>query len=113
MNNLTKITVLVLLLFLGGCAQHSGYYAGRSHSGAVGISIDSYIPFRSYYDRDVYHRRPSKQKYHAYKPRYDEHYYDNRHHHDNRHKSKHYSKRKHGKYDHGYERSSRRDYYRH
>jgi|GEM_PF-3426016 len=112
MNNFAKLTILVSILFLGGCAQHSGYYAGRSHSGAVGISVDSYIPFTSYYDHDVYLRRPVKYKSHAYNSRYDGHYYDNRHHHDNRHKSKHYSKRKPGKHDHGRDRSSRHDYYR-
>jgi len=110
MNNFAKLTVLVLFLLLGGCAQHSGYYAGRSHSGGVGISIDSYIPFTSYYEHDVYLRRPVKHKPHAYNSGYNEHYYDDRHHHhDNRYKSKHYSKRKHRKYD----RASRHDYYRH
>jgi len=73
MNNLAKLTILVSLLFLGGCAQHSGYYAGRSHSGAVGISIDSYIPFNSYYERDTYYRRPVKYKSHAYNSGYDAH----------------------------------------
>jgi len=112
MNNLAKLTILVSLLFLGGCAQHSGYYAGRSHSGGVGISVDSYIPFNSYYEHDTYHRRPVKHKSHAYNSGYDAHYYDNRHY-DNRHKNKHYSKRKHGKYNHGNDRTSRHDYYSH
>jgi len=107
MNNLAKLTILVSLLFLGGCAQHSGYYAGRSHSGGVGISIDSYIPFTSYYEHDVYLRRPVIYKSHAYNFGYGVHYYDN-HHHDNRYENKHYSKRKHRNY--GYGRSTRHGY---
>lgn len=98
MNILAKSTVVIFLLFIGGCAHHSGYYAGRSHIGRVGISVDSYIPYNAYpvdpfyHDHNVYLRRPFKRKYKAFKPRYDDYYYDH-----NRSFNKHYSRRDYGR----------------
>lgn len=83
MKILTKFSLLLLLLFLSGCAHHSGYYSGRSNAASYGVSVDAYLPYSSYstyYDRDVYIQRPIKRKYRVYQqPRYDRHYYGKQH----------------------------------
>jgi len=97
MNIFAKSTVILLLLLLAGCVRHSGYYAGRSHIGRVGISVDSYIPYNAYpfyHDPNVYLRRPFKPKHRAFKPRYEHDYYNHNHH---RSFNKHYSKRGYGR----------------
>ena len=115
MNTLKKLTILVLLLFLAGCAHHSRYYSGRSGIGTVGIRVDNYNPY--YQEYDVYLRRPVRYKYSTYKPYYDAHSYNDKHrHYKKNHKydrsfNKHYSKRDYGKHKRGheYERKGKRE----
>jgi len=104
MKIFTKVSMLFLLVFLSGCAHHSGYYSGHSNNAAFGISVDSYLPYRSYsayYDRDVYLQRPVKhKKYRDYKPHYDKRSYGKHDRYEHGH-GKHESKRrdkKHNKY---------------
>ncbi len=116
MNILEKSTILALFILLSGCAQHSGYYSGRSNIGVVGIGIDSYTSLPSYpvyYGRDNYRRQYKRHKYFAYKPYYKGHgYFDGGH--DERHEyTERYSKRKHKRYDRDYGRDIRRERYRH
>jgi len=78
MNILTKSGLLFLLLFLSGCAHHSGHYSGRSNHLAFGISIDNLLPplpplpirpHTSFYSHDAYIHKPVvKHKYRGYKP---------------------------------------------
>lgn len=97
MKILGKVTLLTLLLLLGGCAHYAGYSSGYSGAGAYGFGVNSYVPYSSYpvhYDHDVYLHKP--HKIHRKK-----HYYNNNQNHYS-HKSrpyvnKQYSKHKHNK----------------
>jgi len=133
MNILAKSAILILILFLSGCAHHSGYYSGRSNFGAVGISVDARIPLYTYsrhYDHDVYRPRSIRRKYRDYDSHHDSHRYgrhDYRHDRFNRYGKKHHSKhrydqhyqdyshrrRKKGRDSHWGGRASRHNYDRH
>ena len=111
MNILKKSITLLIVLFLSGCAHHSGYYSARSNSAAVGVSVDAYLPYRSYsnyYDHDVYLRRPDKHVYRNSKPyfrkrdRYDHRYYDKQARNDHKHESRYNYKRRNDKRDRNY-----------
>jgi len=107
MNSLKKSITLLIVLFLSGCAHHSGYYSARSNSAALGISVDAYLPYRSYsnyYDHDVYLYKPQKHIYRNSKPyfrkrdRYD-HRYDKQARYEQKHQSKYHQKRQNKKHN--------------
>lgn len=113
---LKKSITLLIVLFLSGCAHHSGYYSTYSKNAALGVSVDSYLPYRSYstyYDHDVYIHQPDRYIYRNYQPYYRKHHkygrrYDRRARYDQKHQAKYHRNRHHGRNDRAYAYSKRR-----
>ncbi len=70
MKILSKVTIPVLLLFLGGCAHYAGYYSDYSGHGTYSLGVNSYTP---YYSHNSYVRKPYNNyrgHYYGYKQHY-------------------------------------------
>ena len=61
MNPIIKRMLAFFLLFLGGCAHHSGYYSGTPHYGGYLFSRESYYSKPHYYEKHHHHDKKHYQ----------------------------------------------------